>query len=172
MSYPFDFDADLAALLAPSEPAEALTQPVHQEAAAAAPDIDLMTLLDPVQAGSGSVPVADDFGAVATVVRQLQETPVYLVELARIAARRAELETHLLDLYQRLDAAQELLKRGLWAPGHVRVAHGLVRSIDAMTMSWRWTETQAWRVARDAGLIQWSRSADWTPFDILEGQRL
>lgn len=163
-----DFDADLLALLSPGAASPAPAQPEPQEPAAAVPELDLAALLDPVQ--------ADDFDDSSTQFEQataLQaQAPEHIAKLAEIADRRQTLEDELLDLYQRLDTARELLKRGLWAPGHVKVAHGLVRQIEATTWAWSWTETEAWRVAYDTGLIPpFPRRADWTPFQLLEGQR-
>lgn len=95
-----------------------------------------------------------------------------LTMLRQIAARRQALEDELLDLWRRLDTARELLKRGLWAHDQVRLAHGLVHQIDAVTWSWRWTETQAWRIAYDSGQIPGKPiPADWSPFQLIEGDR-
>lgn len=95
-----------------------------------------------------------------------------LTKLRQIAVRRQELEAELLDLYQRLGSARELLAIGLWAPAHVKTAHGLARQIEAVTWPWSWAETQAWRVAYETGLIPGKPiQADWSPFQLIESTR-
>lgn len=173
-----DLDAELMALLGPGT---ASPQPHPQEPAGATPDLDLATLLNPEAGQAAPEPVAttiqaDDFPAgqdqsdLAEAVQTDVREPI--AKLREIAARRQELEEELFDLYQRLDTARELLKRGLWSQDHVKTSHGLARQIEAVTWSWSWTETQAWRVAFDNNLIPaWPRRADWSPFQLLEGTR-
>lgn len=175
----FDFEADLAALLAPGAASAVPTQSEPQEAAAAAPELDLMSLLSPGQASPEpdyqSTPVtvqADDFN-----VRQVLDGPsalaaaADLAPMAEVAEKRSQLEDKLLDLYMQLDAGQVLLERGLWSPEDRRICLFLIRRIEAATWAWRWTETEAWRMAYDAGLIPAQpRRADWSPFQLLNGQ--
>lgn len=158
-----DLDADLLALLGPGAASPAPAQSESQESAAAAPELDLAALLEPAQAVPEAVPDTDP-------VHSATE-PEHIARLAEIVARRMELEAELHDLFLQLDSAQVLLKLGLWAPEHASIAVALRRRIDKKGMDWNWTETQAWRVAYDAGLIPpWPRPKDWTPFNLLEGR--
>jgi len=146
-------------------------------------DLDalLQALLEPPESKPLALEVeavaiqADDFAAAPSVVSvpagfAVQTDGVDVAGLAVIAARRAQLEDRLYDLYLQLDSARELLKRGLWSPEHSGVSSGLEHRIWTETMNWRWTETEAWQWACDARLIPAKpRPADWSPFELLAG---
>lgn len=145
-----DFDTDLLALLNPGSPSPMPAEPESREPATEVPELDLAALLAPAQAAPESVAVPD-----------------YIAQLTEIAARRLNLETELYDLFLQLESTQELLQRGLWLPEHAATLRVLRKRIDSQGLDWRWTETQAWKAAYNAGVIPQFRNATWTPFDLL-----
>lgn len=153
----FDFEADLAALLAPSEPALASPQPDHQEAAAAAPDLDLMALLDPTQAAPESVAPevqADDFTVSQAPASQAEESAA-IARVRQIAELRAQL----------LAQIEDAKRRG--------VRHDDSR-LYFLRLRWFCLRWEALKAARDGGLIPRPPSPvpqNWTvpdPFQLLE----
>jgi hypothetical protein len=98
-------------------------------------------------------------------------SPIDLAPLVAIATRRAALEDELRDLYLQLDTAKEMLALGLWSPEHKRIFGELESRIDAKTLDWCATETEAWQAFFHAGqTLPSHRPAGWTPFQLIEGQ--
>lgn len=163
-------EADSMSFLAPTQ-ADAFTAP--QEAASAAPvlaqeGVDFMYAPMPQEAASAAA-VADDFTTTTpTPAARSVGVPHALVGLKIIAARRAALEDELRSLYLQYDSNSFLLERGLIAECHKGVQRALVQRFDGKTFAWRWTETEAWRWALERDLVPYMRTADWSPFSLLE----
>lgn len=162
MSQDFDFDADLAALLAPSESVQALQQPEHQEAAAAAPDLDLAALLDPAQVEPATDVVIDDFTAGQAAVLPAVES--HLVELAAIAARRDRHDAEVRRLGHEIETGQS-------GALSARQLDQLIVMRYLAALRSKYTEWEAFCWARDHGMAPGpkKRPSDWTPFQLLGG---